>query len=103
MLIVKSINGVPIRLTEERWNHIRYRHPEMGGLRESILETLSEPEVIQQGDYGELLAIRFYPLTPLTRKYLVVVYREISTDDGFVLTSYLVTRPSLRRITIWKS
>jgi hypothetical protein len=46
MLIVKSINQVPIRLTEERWNHIRYRHSEMECLRESILETLSEPEVI---------------------------------------------------------
>lgn len=103
MLIVKSVNGVPIRLTEERWNHIRYRHPEMGDLRESILETLSDPEVVQQGDYGELLAIRFYPRTPLTRKYLVVVYREISADDGFVLTSYLATQPSSGRITIWKS
>ncbi len=103
MLIVKSVNEVPIRLTEERWNHIRYHHPEMKGLRQSILETLSDPEVIQQGDYGELLAIRFYPRTALTRKYLVVVYREISADDGFVLTSYLTTRPSLRRITIWKS
>jgi hypothetical protein len=103
MLIVKSINGIPIRLTEERWNHIRYRHTEMEGLLDSILETLSEPELIQQGDYGELLAIRFYPLTPLTPKYLVVVYREISANDGFVLTSYLVTRPSLRRKTIWKS
>ena len=103
MLIVRSVNGVPIRLTEERWNHIQYRHPEIRGLRESVLETVSAPEVIQQGDFGELLAIRFYPRTPLTRKYLVVVYREISMDDGFVLTSYLATRPSVRRITIWKS
>lgn len=103
MLIVSSVNGVPIRLTQERWNHIQYHHPEMVDLRESILETLSDPEAIQQGDYGELLAIRYYPRTPLTRKYLVVVYREISADDGFVLTSYLATRPSSRRTTIWKS
>ena len=75
----------------------------MKDLQERILETLFEPEEIQQGDYGELLAIRFYPRTPLTQKYLVVVYREISADDGFVMTSYLATRPSIRRITIWKS
>ena len=74
MLIVRSHNGVPIRLTEERWNHIRHRHPEMEGLRERILKTLSEPEIIQQGDYGEFLAIRFYSQTPLTSKYLVVIY-----------------------------
>jgi len=103
MLIVKSIDGLSIRLTEERWDHIRNRHPEMEGLRASILETVSDPELIQQGDYGELLAIRFYPRTPLTRKYLVVVYKKISADDGFILTSYLAARPSSRRITIWKS
>lgn len=103
MLIVRSHNGVSIRLTEERWDHIRYRHPEMEGLRERVLETLSGPEMIQQGDYSELLAIRFYPQTPLTRKYLVVVYREVSADDGFIMTAYLTTRPSARRITIWKS
>ena len=102
MVIVRSHNGVPIRLTEERWDHIRNRHPEMGGSRESVLETLSEPEMIQQGDYGELLAIRFYPQTPLTSKHLVVVYREINANDGFILTAYLTTRPSDRRITIWK-
>ena len=102
MLIVRSRNGIPIRLTEERWTHIKERHPEMGELRKGVLETLAEPEIIQQGDYGELLAIRFYPKTPLTGKYLVVVYREISSHDGFILTTYLTTRPSERRITIWK-
>jgi len=40
---------------------------------------------IQQGDYGELLAIRFYPETPLTSRFLVVAYREMGSDDGFVL------------------
>ncbi len=77
------------------------RHPEMDSLRERVLETVSEPEIIQQGDFGELLAIRFYPQTPLTSKNVVVAYREISSEDGFVLTAYLTNRPSARRI-IWK-
>lgn len=29
MRIVGSVNEVPIRLTEERWEHISRRHPEM--------------------------------------------------------------------------
>ncbi len=103
MLIVRSYNHVPIRLTDERWIHIRNRHPEMENLREAILETVPKPEIIQQGDYGELLAIRFYPETSLTSKYLVVVYREVSPDDGFILTAYLTNRPSGRRTEIWKS
>jgi len=37
------------------------RRPEMDSLRERVLETVSEPEIIQQGEFGELLAIRFYP------------------------------------------
>ena len=102
MLIVRSRNGIPIRLTEERWQHVARRHPEMQSLRERVLETLSEPEIVQQGDFGELLAIRFYPETPLTSKYQVVVYREVNSEDGFILTAYLTSRPSVGRITIWK-
>ncbi len=102
MLIVRSQNGVPVRLTEERWQHIVRRHPEMSEQRKRILETLSKPDMIQKGDFGELLAIRFYLETPLTSKYLVVVYREVSSEDGFVLTAYLTNRPSARRVTMWK-
>ena len=102
MLIVRSVNKVPIRLTEERWRHITRRHPEIRDQRERILETLAAPDMIQQGDYGELLAIRYYAETPLTSKFLVVVYREINSEDGFVLTAYLTNRPSKRRQVIWK-
>ena len=102
MLIVRSQNRVPVRLTEERWQHIIYHHPEMTDQRERVLETLTEPEAIQQGDLDELLAVRFYPETPLTSKFLVVVYREVSPDDGFILTAYLASRTSAGRIVVWK-
>lgn len=102
MLIVHSRNGVPVRLSEERWQHITRRHPEMDHQRERILETLAEPDIIQQGDIGELLAVRFYLGTPLTDKFLVVAYREVNPNDGFILTAYLASRPSAKRITIWK-
>lgn len=102
MLIVLSRNGVPVRLTEERWQHIVHRHPEMDDQRERVLETVAEPDVIQQGDFGELLAVRSYRDTLLTSKFLVVTYREVSPEDGFILTAYLTSRPSARRVTIWK-
>jgi hypothetical protein len=102
MLIVHSHNGVPTRLTEERWRHIIQRHPDMATQRERVLETLTEPDMIQEGDFGTLLAVRLYPQTPLTRKYLVVVYRESSTADGFVLTAYLASQLSARRGMLWK-
>lgn len=102
MIVVQSHNGVTVRLTEERWRHIASRHPEMSELKERVLETLAVPEWIQEGDYGELLAIRFYSETPLTSKYLVVVYRELGSTDGFTLTAYLTSRLSSKRKTIWK-
>jgi hypothetical protein len=97
-----SRNGVTIRLNDERWSHIVRRHPEMEGQRGWVLETLTEPDMIQQGDFGELLAIRFYFGTPLTDKYLVAAYRETDADDGFILTAYFTNRPSAGRVTVWK-
>lgn len=85
--IVTSKNGVPIRLTDERWAHIIEEHGELAGLRSEVLETVSEPERIVAGRAGELLAVR-----KLERgKWLVVVYRELG-DDGFVITAFLTSR-----------
>jgi hypothetical protein len=102
MLIVRSQNRIPIRLTEERWQHIIHRHPEMIDQMQRVLETVEQPEMIQQGDFGELLAVRFYSKTPLTSKHLIVAYREVDPDDGFILTAYLTRQPSLARKIIWK-
>ncbi len=102
MIIVRSHGGVPIRLTHERWRHIVGRHPEVESLRQNVVETVSEPEIIQKGDFGELLAVRLYEDTPLGEKFVIAAYREVSEDDGFVLTAYLARRPSSRRETLWK-
>lgn len=102
MLIVQSRNGVPVRLTKERWGHITRRHPEMSLMQQQVLQTVEEPDQIQEGDFGVLIAVRLYPTTPLTRKHVVVAHREISGIDGFVLTAYLATRVSDRRGIIWQ-
>jgi hypothetical protein len=69
--------------------------------RERVLETLADPDIVQQGDFGELLAVREYSELKLGR-FVVVVYREDCPDDGFVLTAYLAGRPSSRRRITWK-
>jgi hypothetical protein len=102
MKIVKSVGGVPIRLTPERLQHIERRHPEMLGQEERILEVVSSPGLVQEGDSGTLIALRHYPRTPLTEKYCAVVYRQLSEGDGFVLTAYFANKPSERRKTVWK-
>jgi hypothetical protein len=102
-MIAFSIHGVPIRLTKERINHIVNNHIELVNKENEILETINNPEIIQQGDAGSLLAIKKFDKTPVTDdKYLVVVYKEASESDGFVLTAYY-SSDLKRRVIIWKS
>jgi hypothetical protein len=99
--IIRSRSSVPIRLTEERWAHISENHPELALMRAAVLETVTDPDLIQAGDSGEFLAIRRYD-TPLSSKYLVVPYREVTSQDGFILTAYLTSRMSTTREILWK-
>ena len=54
MDVAKSKNGVPIRLTEERWIHITEEHSEMAGYYFEVLETVEEPEAIYEGKMGSV-------------------------------------------------
>jgi len=103
VIIIYSKNKIPIRLTQERWAHITRRHPELQNQKSKVEETISNPEFIQEGDYGELLAIRFYSHTLFGPKYLIVAYKEVADQDGFVLTAYFTNLFSKRRHLIWKS
>lgn len=98
----KAVSGIEIRLSDERWSHIEKRHPELAGQEEKTMETISQPDMIQEGDSGELIALKHYESTPMTSKYLAVVYREIESEDGFVLTAYFTNRPSARRSALWR-
>jgi len=88
MEIIQSGNRVPIRLTEERWLHITEEHSEMAGYYFEVLETVQEPEAIYKGKTGELIAVK--EIEP--KKYIVVIYKEVSEDDGFVITAFLTRR-----------
>ena len=100
MDLVKSKNDVPIRLTKERWFHITEEHSEMAGYYFEVLETVEEPEAIYEGKTGESLAVREVE----NGKNIVVVYKELSKDDGFVITAFLTRRKKQfeRRRKIWK-
>ncbi len=95
----KSVNGVSVRLTGERWLHITEEHSELAGYSSDVLEVIEKPEAIFGGSAGELLAAR--EIEP--GKYLVVVYREETPDDGFVVTAFLTRRfrQLARRQRVW--
>jgi hypothetical protein len=91
-----SVNGVPIRLTEERWKHIVRNKPYMGSHHERVLAAVERPTWILRGYAGALVAV----LTLGRQKYLHVVYREIDQDDGFIITAF-IDRKVNRRAIIW--
>ena len=96
MEVVHSINGVPVRLTQERWEHIYLNKPYMERHFEDILAAIEHPTWILRGYSGSLVAV-----VPLgSRKFLHVVYKETSRDDGFVITAF-IARDYKRNLIQW--
>ena len=96
--VAVSKNGVPIRLTEERWFHIVENHDELAGLSDDVLIAVEDPDFIVRGWTDELLAVR-----KINDKYLVVVYKELE-NDGFIITAFITKKVDkvLRRGIIWQ-
>jgi hypothetical protein len=94
-----SKNGFTIRLPEERWQHIIARHSVLTNQQSLVLATITEPEIILDGNEGALMAIRTLEIG----RVLVVVYKETSNNDGFVITAFPTRRLNslIRRIQLW--
>ncbi len=103
LAVAVSVNGNTIRLTERQWAHIVESHDYMAGNSDKVTETISAPEIIVEGDEGAALALRLYPLTNITRKTCVAIYRD--KPDGFVITAFMTSQPeriTRKRRTLWK-
>lgn len=101
MEIAYSRNGFPVRLTNERWQHVIGQHPEMRWQRHRVLEAIASPDLVQRGDYSALLAARHYNQPPAVNLFVVAVYRELDDADGFVITAYLTRRLNRDREVLW--
>jgi hypothetical protein len=76
--IAHSINEVPIRLTDERWEHILDSHPELASYRDKLLDAVENPDYILASRRGALAAV-----VVLGRKaFLHVFYVEKGRRDG---------------------
>ena len=99
--ITYSVNNIPIRLTDERWMHIVENHDEMAGYYFDVLETVSNPELIFQGQEDELWAVKYVS----KNKVLLVIYKESKQEnDGFIITAFFTTKINklLKRRIIWQ-
>ena len=98
MDIVKSVNDVPIRLTDERWVHIIENHDDMAGYYDEVLNIVESPDCVIKGYGNALIALK-----KLQMKFLAVVYKEISSDDGFIITAYFTSKIKLEReVILWQ-
>jgi len=102
MDIAISKNDVKIRLTAERWYHISTGHPEIAGYFYEILETIENPQIIYEGNYNSLIAIS--SKIEQTDKFIVFVYKEINSKDGFIITAYISNKEQKfeKKKVIWK-
>ena len=97
MDVVYSVRGVPIRLTAERWFHIVENHDDLAGYYDDVLRVVEAPDLVLPGYRGSVIAVRGYGRD----RYLMVVYREMSLSDGFVITAYFTSAID-RKKAIWK-
>ena len=96
METVRSVRGVPIRLTGERWTHIVENHDELAGRMDEVLDTIAEPEWVSRGHGGALIAWR----SAGRNRWLGVFYKEVGKSDGFVITAFMTRKPK-RKPRIW--
>jgi hypothetical protein len=97
MDIAYSVNNVPIRLTDERWSHIVNSHDEIAGYYEDCLRVIEEPDLVLAGARGSLRAVKGYG----KNRYLVVTYKELGADDGFIITAFFARNFKRRRV-LWQ-
>ena len=91
-----STNGVPIRLTDERWRHIVENHDELASYYEEALETVENPQLVLRGLGRALIGVKAMG----RRRYLAVVYKELNRRDGFTITAYITSRIN-RSLVVW--
>ncbi len=83
-----SINRVSIRLTYERWFHIIENHDDLASYYFEVLEAIECPDLVMRGNNNSYKAVKSIG----KNKWLIVIYKEISSKDGFVITAYFLNQ-----------
>jgi len=90
-------------LTEKQWEHITTARPELGNFMKEIVGTIEEPDEVLEPPRRvkpQLHAIkRFERLSNFgLSQHLVVVYRETSLEEGFIITAFPISERRKRRM-----
>lgn len=89
--IIIDFQGQPIRFPYERWLHIIMRHLYMAELRETIGETLQDPDIVirsRQDPEAAVIYQKWLAGTAVGDKWVRVVVKVFDRNDAFVLTAF---------------
>ncbi len=99
MEIAISKNGIPIRLTNERWIHIIENHDDLAGYYDEILNVIESPDYIIEGYKNAIIALK----EKKKGKFLAVVYKEINENDGFIITAFFSSKINIEKeVIVWQ-
>jgi len=84
----RSVNGVPIRLSDERWGHIIEFHDDLVDRAAEVLDAVAHPAWVTRGYGGPLIAWKPFG----QGRFLSVIYRELGVSDGFIITAFFTSK-----------
>ena len=90
-MILRDSQGHPVRLPDERWNHIIEDHPNIVEIPETIGETLQSPDILRRSNSDPDTVRLYYKRLPDQadgEKWGCVVVKYLN-GDAFVLTAYI--------------
>jgi len=108
LAVVKSKSGALIRLSMKQWEHIVTARPELGDFMKEVLNAVKQPDEVlepMQRVRPQLHAVkRFERLSDVgLSRNLVVVYREITSREGFIITAFPISdRRKERMYRLWR-
>ncbi len=86
---ISDPTGFEAILTDACWQHIAARHPEMGPLRQLVVETIRQPDGIYLGRRDPVRRIyrkRYVHVPELGDSLDLLVF--VGSADGYVATAY---------------
>jgi hypothetical protein len=82
---VVAFDGTRVVLSEERWRHIVFRHPELKDKVDLVLSAVSVPDEAYADDTGAVHVLK--RLRGEVSDFLVVIYR-VEPQRGYIRTAY---------------
>ncbi len=98
-MLVVAFDGTEVTLSEERWGHIVFRHPELKGQMRLVLDAVSGPD---EAYVDASAAVHVLKRVGGVSDFLVVIY-SVEGGRGYIRTAYYTSnRRKVRRYRLFR-